>query len=94
MPLGVAQESASAGDVTNGKVINIRLMGIARCIAGAALTRGTRVRASAAGKVVAPSAAAGTVDNIVGVLTFSSLADGDHVDVLLTPGVTVNTAAS
>lgn len=93
-PLGVAMEDASAGDVTKGRIIDVRLMGIARCIAAAAITRGTRVRTNASGQVAALSGAAGTVDNVVGITMFSSAATGDHIDVLLTPGVTVNTAVS
>jgi hypothetical protein len=93
-PLGVAQEAATAADVTKGRIIDVRLSGIARCVAGAAITRGTRVRAAASGKVVALSGTAGTVDNVVGITMMSSAADGDHFDVLLTPGVTVNTAVS
>lgn len=94
LPLGITQEAAVAGDVTKGRIVNVRLMGISRCIAGAALTRGTRVRSSATGTVVAASGTAGTVDNMVGILMFSSAATGDFVDVLLTPGVSVNTAVS
>lgn len=94
VPLGVALEDASAADVTKGRIINVRILGIARCIAGAALTRGTRVGVGATGKVVAMVGTAGLVENVAGITMFSSAADLDHIDVLLTPGVTVNTAAS
>lgn len=94
VPLGVAQEDASASDVTKGRIINVRLIGIARCVAGAALTRGTRVGVGATGKVVAMVGTAGLVENCVGIAMMSSAADGDHIDVLLTIGTTVNTAAT
>jgi hypothetical protein len=92
-PLGVAQEAATAAEVTNGKVINVRMMGISRCICQGTIARWTRVRAHSTGRVVALSGAAGTVDNLVGITMFSAV-DGDHVDVFLTIGATVNTAAS
>jgi hypothetical protein len=93
VPLGVTQEDASAADVTKGRIVNVRLMGIARCIAGGAITRGTRVSVGATGKVLAMVGTVG-VENSVGIAMMSSAADGDHIDVLLTPGATVNTAVS
>lgn len=92
--IGVALESASAGDVTKGRIIDVRLMGIARVQAAAALTRGARVRTNATGQAAALSGAAGTVDNVAGILMFSTAALNDLVDIMLTPGVTVNTAVS
>jgi hypothetical protein len=94
VPLGVAQEDASAADVTKGRIINVREMGIARCVAGGAITRGTRVGVGATGKVLAMVGTAGLVENVVGIAQYSVTTDGDHVDVLLTIGTAVNTAVS
>lgn len=86
--LGIAQEEATAGDATNERVINIRLMGISRAIADAAYSIGTRVRTAADGRVTALAAATANQPQ-VGVLTTASTAANDHVDVLLTPGVNI-----
>src|SRR3954452_1237733 len=82
VPLGVVQEDASAADVTKGRIVNVRLMGIARCVAGAAITRGTRVGVGATGKVLPMVGTAGLVENTVGIAMMSSAADLDVIDVL------------
>lgn len=94
--LGVAQEGCTADDATNGRVISVRLEGIARCIAGAAITfvaggGGVAVRSDSSGRVVALAAA--TADqNVVGRVFMGAAAAGDHIDVHLTPGVQNTTA--
>lgn len=87
--LGISQEDVPATPATDiGKrVIDIRLMGISRAIAGAAVTIGARVQSDAEGRVVA-LVAAGT-RNAVGVALTAAGAAGDHINVLLTPGVSV-----
>lgn len=81
--IGVSQETASAGDVTNGRVVAVRLMGISRCVAGAIMaTAGVPVTASADGGVE-PAAAA---DLVIGLLLQPAAAIGNHVDVLLYQG--------
>lgn len=92
--LGVAMEAASAGDVTKGRIIDVRILGIARVQAAAALTRQASVRTNATGQAAALSGAAGTVDNVAGILMMSTAATNDLVDILLTPGATTNTAAT
>jgi|SRR5215207_7837470 len=79
-PIGVTQESASAGDATNGRVINVRHLGISFVRASGALaTIGIPVSADAAGRAVASGAnlnprlgilltPAGALDDIVAVL--------------------------
>jgi hypothetical protein len=79
--LGWAQETASAQDATDGRVINVRMLGITRAIAGAAITRGARVKITATGKVIAATAAGPAH----GIAMYSVTADNDHVDVLITP---------
>jgi len=87
--LGVVQEDATAADVTRGRIVDVRLMGIARCVAGAAITRGARVIVGATGKVL--TLAGGTANqNVVGIAMTTVTTDLDHIDVLLTPGGAVN----
>lgn len=86
--LGVCQEEISADDATRGRVANIRIMGISRCIAGAALTTiGTPVRTDNQGRVVTLGATATNLQ--LGITQTAAAAAGDHVDVMLTPGASV-----
>jgi hypothetical protein len=83
--IGVAQEEVTAADATAGRVVNVLVAGISRCIAGAALaTAGVDVGTDAQGRVIA--AASGKV---LGVLLQTAASTGQHVDVLLTQGGTV-----
>lgn len=89
--LGVCQDSISAEDATSGRIANIQLEGIARCIAGAAITfvaggGGVPVRVDNQGRVVALAAATAN-QNVVGRVFMGADAAGDHIDVHLTPGV-------
>lgn len=87
--LGVALEAASAADVTKGRIIEVRIMGIARVQASAAITRGTRVVLTATGQVAAVGAGTSN-QNVVGVTMYSTSAANDLVDVLLTPFGSLN----
>jgi hypothetical protein len=84
--LGICQESISADDATSGRVADIRLLGISRCVlgtGGAAI--GAKLRTDDAGKMTALAAA--TADqNVVGIALQAGVAV-DHIDVFLTPGV-------
>lgn len=94
--LGVCQDSIVADDATNGRIADIRITGISRCIAGGTLdptVNGGLVTSDAEGRVIAVGVVAGTVYNVVGKCLQAAVV-GDHVDVLLTPGVTRNAAAS
>ena len=91
---GIAQEATTLADAQAGRAINVRLMGISRAVAQAPITRGARVRTHSSGKLTVLAGTAGTVEFIVGIATTAAAADGDHFDVLLTPGVTSNTAVS
>ena len=83
--IGVCQEEVSASDVTNKRVVDVRLMGISRCIAGATLaTAGVQVATDNQGRV----AAAASTNAVVGILLTPAANAGDHVDVLLTQGGT------
>jgi hypothetical protein len=88
LPLGVCQEECSADHASRGRVVNVRKIGTSRCIAGAILGRGVRVRAGADGRVVALAGAAGAGENLVGVTETASTAANDHIDVFLTIGAT------
>lgn len=84
--IGVCQEGdVTAGDATNGRVIAIRILGITRVVAAAAITLGAPVRADATGKVTTLAAATAN-QNVVGIAMTAATADGDHIDLLLTPG--------
>lgn len=61
-PLGVAQHSATAGEVALGKRINVRTMGISECEAAGAITRGNPVTIATDGRVKA----AATGERVVG----------------------------
>jgi hypothetical protein len=83
--LGICQEVASERDVTDGRVVRVRPMGISRGVAGGIFSIRARLASDDEGKLVA--AAAG--DHVVGIALTASLAAGDWVDVQLTPGVQV-----
>ena len=87
--IGILQETVSATDAGK-RVASVRIEGISRCIASAAISIGQGVRATTAGKMVA-LAATTAKQNQVGIAQTAAAADGDHFDVLLTPGVSVDT---
>src|SRR3954470_13984572 len=53
---GVCMEEVTAGDVTAGRFVAIRVLGMARGVAGGTLVRGDYVRTDATGKLVALAA--------------------------------------
>ena len=82
LTLGIAQMSCAAADA--GKlIIDVRILGISRCLAGGTITRGQRVKVTATGTMVAT---AGADENVVGIAMGSAVLN-DQFDVLLTPGV-------
>jgi len=91
--LGICQEEVTSGDATNGRIVDVRIAGISRCIAGAAITIGARVATDNAGRVVPAPAAVG-LTNQVGIALQAAANAGDHVDVFLSIGATYNTAVS
>lgn len=81
--LGVLQESVDAAKIATGKVIaNVRLQGVSKCIAGAAITQGAEVMATTAGKVIT---AATTGNKVFGRALTAATNDGDWVDVEIIP---------
>lgn len=88
-PLGVVQDTLDSAKILTGKAtVTLAIMGMARCIAGAALTRGARLTIDSVGRVVAAAPAAGTNNNLVGMALSPASAAGDQVDVLLMIGST------
>lgn len=93
--IGVCQEAATAGDATNGRVVNVRLMGISFCRAeGALATVGVPLRSTTAGRVQALAGTAGVNEVVVGILLSTAGTQDDLVAVLLTPGVRSNAATT
>jgi hypothetical protein len=88
LAIGILQETVTADDVTSGRVVDVRIMGISRAIANGAIAIGSRVRSAGDGKV-APLAAAAK-QNVIGIAMTQATADGDHIDILLTPGLQVD----
>jgi hypothetical protein len=88
---GVFQESVDVGDVLTGKVFaNVRVTGITRVIAGAAVTKGARVTNDTSARAVAATqtAAGAQPKAVLGIAQTAATAAGQHIDVLLTPGAT------
>lgn len=81
--LGVAQEEPNADDVAVGRVFRVRLLGISRVVAGGEVDARDRVASDADGKAVTAT----TGDNVVGIALTAAAAEGDWINVLLTPGV-------
>jgi hypothetical protein len=82
--LGVVQEALDVAKVATGKaVVDVRLQGVSKCVAGAAIAQGAEVMATTAGKVIT----AATSANIVfGRALSAAAADGDYVDIEIIPG--------
>jgi hypothetical protein len=89
--IGVVQETVTAQDVTDGRVVAVAVIGTTVIQAGAALaTVGTKVRASATGQAV--TLAAATADQKqLGITLTAAAAQGDWITILLTPGVEATT---
>lgn len=77
VPVGVLQNKP-----TTGLAADVMMLGISRCIAVAAITKGVKVSCTAAGKVQT----AATGQHIVGIALEAASADGDIIPVLLTLG--------
>jgi hypothetical protein len=89
--LGVCQESVDAVKVTTGKVfVDTRILGISRVIAGGTITVGARVTNDASARAVAVTRAIAGAQpvHVLGIALTATTTVGEHVDVLLTPGLT------
>lgn len=82
VPIGVVMENVDVAKVATGKaVVDVRVMGIARVTAGAAITIGAEVSTSTTGKAIT----AATTSRVAGIALQAAAADNDQIDVLLTP---------
>lgn len=88
--IGICQDEITSADATNGRVADIRMAGISRCIASGTIAAGDRVRAAADGGVV--TLAAGTAGQRQVGIALQSAVSGDHLDVFLTIGATADVA--
>lgn len=85
-PLGVCQEEVSADDATLGRVAGVRMEGISRAVANAAVGLMDPVVAGADGRV-GPLAAATADQAVVGFVMTPATAADRHIDLWLTPGL-------
>lgn len=101
-PVGVVQSVGGpptpggtiAAANTPGQSIDVRVSGITKCVAGAAIAAaGTLVSAAAGGQVVAAAAPGATNSYVIGIALSTAAAAGDLVAVLLTPGATTQVNA-
>lgn len=78
--LGICQETVDATDGTNAKrIVNIRLEGVSKAVAGAAIANGAPVMTTNVGKVITAT----STNKIVGYARSTAAADGDWIDVEL-----------
>jgi hypothetical protein len=81
--LGVVQEDVDAAKVATGKaVVDVRLLGISKVVAGAAVTLWSEVASDNVGRAIN---AATATHRVVGRALQSAGAAGDIIDVLLVP---------
>jgi hypothetical protein len=91
---GVVQENVDAAKVTTGKVVvNLRLLGISRVLAGAAIAVDDRLTNDATARAVPVAGTVGAKE-CCGVALTAATAAGQYVDMLLLPYSVVNTAVS
>jgi hypothetical protein len=91
---GVCQENVDVAKVTTGKVVlDIRMMGIARVLSGAAVAVEDRLTNDATARAVTVNVAVGSKESF-GVALTAATGAGQFIDVLLTPYSAVNTAVS
>jgi len=84
---GVVMENVDAARVATGKVfLDIRVLGIARVEASAAIAVGARVMPEAAATSRAATIAGATAVSF-GIALTAAVNPGDFIDVLLTPGM-------
>lgn len=89
--VGICQEEVDTDEVGLNRVVRVRVHGISRAIAGAAIAERDVLAVNADGTVspaaapAAPAAGATTTVNHIGIATTGGAA-GEWVDVLLTPG--------
>jgi hypothetical protein len=89
--IGICYEDCELTRVQTGKaVLDTRVLGIARVLAGAAVARDSRVAVDATCRAVAATRAAAGAQPapVFGIAMTAATQAGDFIDVLLTPGAT------
>ncbi len=89
--IGIAMETATAQDATDGRIIAVAVLGTAVWEVGAAVSIGDRLRVAADGQAVA-LAAATTEQEQVGIALTAATNAGEWITVLLTIGTQVDTS--
>lgn len=84
--VGVCQEEVEADEVSLGRAVNVRLEGISRCVADAAVATGDPVVATATGTVATAAPAAGVTVEVVGEALSPATQAGEWINVQLQPG--------
>jgi hypothetical protein len=86
-PVGVCQQRIEAVDSATSNVqVDVRILGISKVEAGAAVALGARVMSDATGRAIT----AATATNIpCGIAFQAATGAGEWIDVLLTPGMPV-----
>ena len=80
-PIGVAQYSVSAGEITNAKRASVRLLGISEMECSAAVTEGNEAAMAADGRV--KNAATG--ERVIGLILTTTAGAGERASVLFQP---------
>ena len=82
VPIGVVMESVDVAKVATGKAVcDVRVMGIARVVAGAAVAVMAEVSTDTTGRAIT----AATTSRVAGIALQAAGAAGDQIDVLLVP---------
>jgi len=81
--VGIAQEAADELDVSNRRVVRVRVEGVSRGIAAGEIALNARVAATADGTLTTASGG----DFVVGIARSPAAAAGDWFNVQLTPGL-------
>jgi hypothetical protein len=91
---GVCQENVDAAKVLTGKVVlDVRMLGISRVIAGAAVAVEDRLTNDTSARAVPVSAVVGAKEYF-GIAMTAATGAGEMIDVLLVPYSNINTAVS
>lgn len=87
--IGVAQDGPAVGP---GQMVRVRVRGVTKMIAGAAIAEGAQLATDASGRAVTAPAPAATDSPVIGVAETAATQIGDVVSVRLIPGAmtTVN----
>jgi hypothetical protein len=86
IPLGVCQQRVDAADSVTGNVqVDVRLLGISKVEAGAAVALGAEVSSDTTGRAIT----AVTGARVAGIAFQAAGAAGEWIDVLLTPAARV-----